>query len=762
MTSLSDQDNKKTQQESQNSEQTSKSSSRRRRRRRGGQGTNQQSGQQQGSQQGNQQQQGDSGNQKAQASGGNDQKQGTGQRRRTRRGGRGRGGSGQTQDQQQNQQGQQQKQGGSQKGQSGGQSRGQQGQSRSGKGGNQQGQGQQRNRRPMRRPRREEQAPERVEPQRGPHPRTRGRRGPVVGTGSNERLRFIGNSRSGAIPPPIGKDRLRVIPLGGVREVGKNMTAVECGQSIILLDAGGKFPEEDQQGIDLIIPDVTYIKERIRNFKGILITHGHEDHIGGLPYIVPQLHGGKGAPKIPIYGTPLAIGFIERKLLEARVDDLVELHEVESGERVSLGDTLSAEFIHVTHSIPDATAIAVHSPVGTIVDTGDFKFDPTPVMGDPTDEKRLKKLGDKGVLALFSDTVRVETEGSTPSEKVVLETIDDVISHAQGQVIIATFASNVSRVMMALSAAEKHGRKVAVAGRSMEQNTQVAKDLGYLDPPEGLLVSLEELMRLPKNKRVIVSTGSQGEPAAALARIAAGEHPKIRVGRGDLILVSATPIPGNEDTVSRTIDNLFQQGAEVVYSAIDRGVHVSGHAGRDELQKMIRLLRPTYVVPIHGEYRHMALYRELAVKNGIKRENVLLPEIGGVIEFTKKGASQRAHVPSGNVLVDRLGDRDGAHAVLRTRENLTDEGFVVVSLVVSRADGELIAGPDINGQDLRPELRNGALREAENELKRSLQRRRKGAPQYGFLAQRVRESVAQTLYRRTRSRPLILPVITEL
>ncbi len=751
---MSDQDTKETQQASQDSGNSTSSGNRRRRRRRP-----------RANQEGNQQPQQQAGPQGTAKAQGNTPKasadqgeQGGGQQKRSRRGGRGRGRSGQGNQQQQDQS-QQQKSDGNASRQSRSQGKGQQGQSP--KDGNQQGQ--QRGRRPIRRPRREEQAPERVEPQRGPHPRTRGRRGASVGTGGAERVRFVGDARTGAIPPPIGKDRLRVIPLGGVREVGKNMTAVECGQSIILLDAGGKFPEEDQQGIDLIIPDVTYIKERIRNFKGILITHGHEDHIGGLPYIVPQLHGGKGAPKIPIYGTPLAIGFIERKLLEARVDDMVELHEVESGERISLGDTLSAEFIHVTHSIPDATAIAVHSPVGTIVDTGDFKFDPTPVMGDPTDEKRLKRLGDKGVLALFSDTVRVETEGSTPSEKVVLDTIDDVISHAQGQVIIATFASNVSRVLMALKAAEKHGRKVAVAGRSMEQNTQVAKDLGYLDPPEGLLVSLEEIMRMPKNKRVIVSTGSQGEPAAALARIAAGEHPKIRVGRGDLILVSATPIPGNEDTVSRTIDNLFQQGAEVVYSAIDRGVHVSGHAGRDELQRMIRLLKPTYVVPIHGEYRHMALYRELAVKNGIKREHVLLPEIGGVIEFKKgDGVTQRAHVPSGNVLVDRLGDRDGAHAVLRTRENLTGEGFVVVSLVVSRADGELIAGPDINGQDLRPELRNGALREAENELKRSLQRRRKGAPQYGFLAQRVKESVAQTLYRRSRSRPLILPVITEL
>ena len=575
-------------------------------------------------------------------------------------------------------------------------------------------------------------------------------------------MRIIGNPKTGSIPGPIGSDRLRVIPLGGVGEVGKNMTAVESGKNIILLDCGGKFPEEDQQGIDLIIPDVTYIKQRIKDFRGILLTHGHEDHIGGLPYIIPQLYGGKGSPKIPIWGTPLAIGFVERKLLEARVDDMVELKTVESGERVNIGEGLSADFIHVTHSIPDATAIAVHTPVGTIVDTGDFKFDPTPVMGAPTDERRLQKLGEKGVLALFSDTVRVETAGSTPSEKVVMETIDDVMDHASGQVIIATFASNVSRVLMALKAAEKHGRKVAVAGRSMEQNTRVATELGYLDPPEGLLVSLEELLRLPKSKRVIVSTGSQGEPAAALARIAAGEHPKIRIGRGDMILVSASPIPGNEDAVSRTIDRLFSQGAEVVYSAIDRGVHVSGHGGRDELQHMIKLLQPTYVVPIHGEYRHMALYRELAVKNEIKREHVLLPEIGGVIEFTKQSANQRARVPSGNVLVDKLGERDGVNAVLRTRDNLTEEGFIIASLVVSRTDGELIAGPDLNGQDLGPELKNGALREAERELKRSLSRRRKGAPQFGFLAQSVKESVANTLYRRTRSRPLILPVITEL
>jgi ribonuclease J len=560
---------------------------------------------------------------------------------------------------------------------------------------------------------------------------------------------------------PIGDDTLRVIPLGGVGEVGKNMTAVECGNDIVLLDAGGKFPEEEQRGIDLIIPDISFIVERMRNFRGILLTHGHEDHIGGLPYIIPQIEMHDGG-KVPIYGTPLALGFVDRKLSEARLDDRVELHPVHSGSRVKLG-VIEAEFIHVTHSIPDACAIAIHTPVGTIVDTGDFKFDPTPVMGAPTDIKRFERIGRDGVLALFSDTVRVEQSGSTPSEKVVLDTFIEEIGNAKGQVIIATFASNVSRVMMALHAAEKHGRKVAVAGRSMEQNSRVALDLGYLDPPEGLFVPLEELLRMPKEKRVIVSTGSQGEAAAALSRIAAGEHPKIRVSRGDKIIVSATPIPGNETTVSNTLNNLFRRGVDVVYSALDRGVHVSGHAGRDELRRMIDMIKPKYTVPIHGEFRHMALYRELSVEAGIRRENILLPEIGGVIEFTKKDANQRGRVKAGNILVDRLGDRGGnAQTVLRTRENLTDDGFVVVTLIVDRATGDLVAGPYLIGKGLAKELNNGALKEAENELKRMLGRRKEGATQLGYAIQRTKETVGKVLYRRSRTRPLVLPVVTEL
>ncbi len=536
------------------------------------------------------------------------------------------------------------------------------------------------------------------------------------------------------------------------------MTLVEYGNDMVMMDCGGKFPEEEQRGIDLIIPDISYVIERASHLRAIVITHGHEDHIGGLPYILPQL---KEHAPIPIYGSPLALGFIEGKLLEHRLDKLVDLRRVDPGQRVDLG-SLTAEFIHVTHSIPDTNAIAIHSPVGTIVDTADFKFDPTPVMGEPTDERRLRRLGDQGVLALFSDTVRVEVDGSTPSEQVVLETMDDVIRQAKGQVIIATFASNISRIDMALKAAQKYGRKVAVAGRSMEQNSRVALHLGYLDPPPGLLVSLDDALKLPREKRVLVITGSQGEAAAALARIAAAEHPRIRVTTGDVALLSATPIPGNEETVTRTIDNLFRRGARVIYSGRDRGVHVSGHAGREELKKMMQLLRPRFVIPIHGEYRHMVLYRELALENGIKPDRVFFPEIGGVLEFTKDAASHQGRVKAGSILVDRLGDRGNGQVTLRTRENIADDGVVVVTIVVDRESGELIAGPDLVAKGLKPELTNGALKDAELELRRTLQRRSKGEVQLGHLITRSKETVGKALYRRSKSRPMILPVVTEL
>jgi ribonuclease J len=549
---------------------------------------------------------------------------------------------------------------------------------------------------------------------------------------------------------------VRVIPLGGVGEVGKNCTVIEYENDLVLLDAGGKFPEEDQLAIDLVVPDMSYVRERIGNLRAILITHGHEDHIGGLPFILHQLNASK---KIPVYGSPLAIGLLDAKVREHRVDKMVDLKVVHDGQRVQLGK-LSAEFIRVTHSIPDTNAIAIRTPMGIVVDTADFKFDPTPVMGKPSNENRLKRIGDDGVLALLSDTVRVESEGSTPSERVVYDTIRRVVREAKGQVVLASFASNISRLKMAIDAATEQNRVVAVAGRSMEQSTRVSLDLDYLKPKPGVLVDLDEALRLPPNRRLLVVTGSQGEPAAALARIAMNEHPKIRISANDVVIVSATPVPGNEETVSRTIDNLFRRGARVVYSAIDRGVHVSGHASRDELRKMLELVRPTFAVPIHGEYRHMALYRELCREVGFPVENVYFPEIGGVLEFSATKVTQPRRVKSGSVLVDRLGDRSAANFLIRDPENLDADGMVIVTFVVRKDTGLLISGPDLTGKLLSKELDRSALDAAAGELRRAIERQPRGTADYAHLARRAKEVVGRSLYRKSKSRPLILPALT--
>jgi ribonuclease J len=576
-------------------------------------------------------------------------------------------------------------------------------------------------------------------------------------SGKKDRKGKSQEQRGGGSPKgPRGK--LRIIPLGGVGEVGKNVTVVEYESDLILLDCGAKFPEGNQLAIDLVVPDVTYVRERLNNLRGIVVTHGHEDHIGGLPFMLMQLQ-----PKSPIkvYGSPLAMGLLESKILEHRMDKLVELRSMEPGQRISLGK-LTAEFVHVTHSIPDTNAIAVTSPVGTIIDTADFKFDPTPVMGKPTNERRLRRLGDVGVLALMSDTVRVENAGTTASERVVRDTMQRVVGEARGQVLVATFASNISRLQMALEAAAKHNRVVAVAGRSLEQSSRVAIELGYLDPPEGLLVSLDEALKLPPRRRLLMVTGSQGEPAAALSRIALNEHPKIRITRNDVVLVSATPVPGNEEIVTQTIDNLFRRGATVVYSGVERGVHVSGHASRDELKKMIELVRPKYVIPIHGEFRHMALYRELAVSTGIPEDHVLLPEIGGVIEFTANTGGHHGRVPAGTVLVDRLGDRGSSQALLREPDKLADEGLVIVTIVMRSDTNQTLIGPEISGKFLNAELTSQALKEAQSELKNALQRQAKRGLETGFMARKTKEVVSRSLYRRSKSKPLILPVITVL
>jgi ribonuclease J len=549
-----------------------------------------------------------------------------------------------------------------------------------------------------------------------------------------------------------------VIPLGGIGEIGKSMMAVEYGDDLVLIDAGGKFPEEWERGIDLIIPDIRYVKNRLSKLRGIAITHGHEDHIGALPYIIPQL---EGIGKIPVYGSPLAMGFADNKLREARLDEKVELHPMEPRERVRLGD-LELEFINVTHTIPASYAIAVHSPAGTIINTGDFKFDPTPVMGAPTDEARLRELGDQGVLALFSDTTRVETPGHTPSERVVMETLDRVIRDAKGQTLIATFASNISRVYMVLKAAEKYGKKVAVAGRSMEQNVRTALQLGYLDPPDGVLLPLNDVLRLPPEQRVLVVTGSQGEASAALARIAADEHQKIHIGARDVVLISATPVPGNEETVSETIDNLFRRGANVVFSSTEGRVHVSGHAARDELKKMLELVRPVHAVPIHGEYRHMALYRELARSVGIPDERILMTEIGSLVDFEGGKGAVRGRTASGSVFVDRLGDFEPGQIRLRTRDDLTSDGLITITIIVDSESGKLIAGPEFVTKGLSMEALAGPIRQAEQELKRWLERRPDGEPEVGYLVSQAKGITARSLFRKTKQRPMILPMVMEL
>ena len=587
-------------------------------------------------------------------------------------------------------------------------------------------------------------------------PRTRGgRTGHTPSAPQHARGEREGGTGGGG---DIGEGRLRVIPLGGTGEIGKSMLVVEYGNDLVIIDAGGKFPEEWERGIDLIIPDIRYVKNRLSKLRGIAVTHGHEDHIGALPYVIPQL---EGSGKIPVYGSALALGFAENKLREARLEDKVQLNPVESGDRVRLGE-LELEFINVTHTIPASYAIAVHTPAGTIIDTGDFKLDPTPVMGEPTDVARLRALGDQGVLALFSDTTRVETPGRTPSEQVVMETLDRVIKAAKGQTLIATFASNISRVYMVLEAAEKYGKKVAVAGRSMEQNVRTAIQLGYLDPPDGILLPLNDVLKLPPQQRVLVVTGSQGEASAALARIAADEHQKIHIGAGDVVLISATPVPGNEETVSETIDNLFRRGANVVFSSTEGRVHVSGHAAREELREMLELVRPRYAVPIHGEYRHMALYRDLAKSVGIPADRVLMTEIGSIVDFENGKGAVRGRAQSGSVFVDRLGDFEPGKVRLRTRDDLTDDGLVTITLIVDAESGRLIAGPEFVTKGLSMESLAGPIRQAEQELKRWLERRPEGEPEVGYLVSQAKGITARSLFRKTKQRPMILPMVLEL
>jgi ribonuclease J len=548
--------------------------------------------------------------------------------------------------------------------------------------------------------------------------------------------------------------RLRITPLGGIYEIGKNMTAVEYGGQIVLVDAGVRFPEEEMRGIDLMIPDVSAIEARRESLRGLLLTHGHEDHIGAVPFVLPFL--ADADHPLPIYGLPLTVGFVREKLREARIEHLADLRPVEPHKQYQVGP-FRAEFVRVAHSIPDAAAVAIHTPVGVAIFTGDFKLDPRLPPSQRTDRRRLAALGDRGVLVLLSDTTRAETPGETPSERIVTASLERIIRESPGRVIISTFASNIARLGEVLKSATGAGRQTALVGRSLEQNARVAAELGYF-ASEAPISTLDAVLRLPREQQLLFTTGAQGEATAALSRIAAGTHRRVKIEPGDTVVISATPVPGNETTVAETIDALFERGANVIYPTLDPSVHVSGHASRPQLAEMLRLVRPRFVVPVHGEYRHFSLYVGICRSLGIRPEQIQIPQLGEPLEFDGTSVERGAPVQSGTLLVDRLAVGGRERTILRKEGQLTDEGIVLVAVVVDRARGRLVGEPILTGQNFPAD---GLLEVAGTALRKELGRYAPGLPAYGELVGLTKATVGRSIYLATKRRPLIMPIVAE-
>jgi ribonuclease J len=550
---------------------------------------------------------------------------------------------------------------------------------------------------------------------------------------------------------------LRAILLGGVGEVGKNSTLFEYEDQMLMVDAGVKFPEAELHGVDLVIPDFSYVTEAADDLRAIIITHGHEDHIGALPFLIMQMDR---EDPVPIYGTKMTLGLIGTKLREHKQTDRVKLIEFEPGDVIDL-DPFTVEPVFVNHSVPGSVGFSIETPVGSVFHTGDYKFDRNPVDGRGTDEDALRRLGDKGMLALFSDCVRVENPGWTGSESTVSENLEALIREAHGRVIVTTFASNLARLRQVVQIAARLGRKVAVAGRSMDQNLKVAGEIGYLGAPPGTLIDLRESNNIPPSQLVVLATGSQGEPTSVLSRMAMGDHPNVRIIEEDTVIFSAGPIPGNEETVARAIDNLYRRGAKVIYRAINEGVHVSGHSSQDELSHMLDLLRPKFCVPIHGEYRMLVLYKELAERAGIPAENILIADIGEVIEISPDGIERNGTVPHGAMLVDGLTVGDVTSMVLRDRKRLAADGVLIAAIVIERDTGELIGGPDLISRGIVDPRQDAILEEARDVLVAELKKVIRPEPSYGFLVTKIREVLSGFIYERIRRRPMILSVVTE-
>jgi ribonuclease J len=549
------------------------------------------------------------------------------------------------------------------------------------------------------------------------------------------------------------QDRVSIIPLGGLGEIGKNMTAIEFNREIIVIDAGLMFPDEDMLGIDLVIPDITYLTENKEKVKGIILTHGHEDHIGALPYVLKQMN-------VPIYGTKLTLGLAKVKFEEHGMVKEVNSNCVKAGQQIKLGN-FTVEFIHVNHSIADVVALAVHTPVGVILHTADFKFDHTPVDGKPTDFRRLAELGDTGVLALLSDSTNVEREGYTPSEKELSKTFEELFLQAPGRILVATFASNIHRIQQIIDTAFKHERKVALVGRSMVNVASIAIELGYLRVPEGLMIELDDIDRYPANMIAIITTGSQGEPMSALSRMATSDHRKISIIPGDTVIISASAIPGNEKMVARTINHLFKQGATVIYESVS-GIHVSGHASQEEQKLMINLVKPRFFIPVHGEYRHLVQHARLAVDMGMESEKVVIAEIGDVVEISKNKIRVAGKVASGKVFVDGLGVGDVGNIVLRDRKQLSQDGILIVVVTIDKNNGQILAGPDIVTRGFVYVRESEALiEEAKGKVKVALERCTEYSD-WSTMKNQIREILGRHLYDRMKRRPMILPIIMEI
>jgi len=547
--------------------------------------------------------------------------------------------------------------------------------------------------------------------------------------------------------------KLKVIPLGGLNEVGKNITVIEYNDEIIVIDCGLIFPEDEMLGIDVVIPDITYLLKNRDKVKGIILTHGHEDHIGALPYVLKKLN-------VPIYGTKLTLGLIENKLKEHNIKN-VNINCIKPSQSIKIGK-FEIEFIRTSHSIPDSVALAIHTAVGTIVHTGDFKIDFTPIKGEVMDFHKLAELGSKGVLLLLADSTNVERPGYTMSEGTVGDTFNEIFMTAKQRIIVATFASNIHRIQQIFNSAILFNRKVAVSGRSMINVVSVASELGYLNVPEGTLIDINDIDKYPDNKIVIITTGSQGEPMSALARIASSDHRKVRLMPGDLVIISASPIPGNEKTISKVINQLSKKGANVIYEAL-ADVHVSGHACQEELKLMHSLLKPKFFIPVHGEYRHLKQHAQLAQDLGMLKENIFIAENGACIEFTKDSGTIGQSVPSGNILVDGLGVGDVGNIVLRDRKHLSEDGLIVVVVTISKEGGLVVAGPDIvsrgfvyvrESEDLMEEARN-VVRDVLSECERNK------ITDWATLKSSIRDALRNFLYEKIKRNPMILPIIME-